>query len=293
MHNSPRSIDPSDNAVSRPSRSVLQVRSQTPTKTSPLDIRGLQTSPPPAFNPGAGPPLLPAFLITGLFVFVVVALILWRNCMERRRRRRMDEVDLLWPGGEHREADDPGPPPTLWEVEVERSAVTSGRGWDWGDIMPASLRPLYAPPKPRGPRWLIPREKDPEPYWKRMMGGAFGEYGLFYRTGSHAAALSQRRISTTAPSSGIAGVTRAMDEDLEEEELPIDRFEVAVFIAYPKPRRKTGGETSNGNGEAAENGDSVENEKKPINDSHDHDPVDEGPSEFSFGTVILPYAEES
>lgn len=86
---------------------------------------------------GSTPPLLPAFLITGVLLAAIVFIIVWRHVVERRTQLRDD--DPTWPldgvvgvgvgnggGGGWK-----GPPPKLWDLKVTSKTEQTM----WGDIM--------------------------------------------------------------------------------------------------------------------------------------------------------------
>jgi len=115
-----------------PSRIVVQERydeKQGATKTSPLHPRGLQTTMPPPV--GDNPPLLPAFLITGLLLSVICIIIAYRHFVERRRRSERYD-DPTWAD---EDLVDPKAAPTLWEAEVDRREITNGGDWGWDKTM--------------------------------------------------------------------------------------------------------------------------------------------------------------
>jgi hypothetical protein len=93
-----------------------------------------QTGPIPA--PVATPPLLPAFLITGLLLAAIVCIIVWRHIIERRNVRRDD--DPTWPveGMISSGGGPKGPKPKLWDLEV----LSESEGGTWGDIMVSNIR---------------------------------------------------------------------------------------------------------------------------------------------------------
>ena len=80
------------------------------------------------------PPLLPAFLITGLLLAAIVSIIVWRHVIERRHVHRRED-DPTWPIDLILDRDGGGPPkgpiPMIWDLEVMNKS-----GWAaWEDIM--------------------------------------------------------------------------------------------------------------------------------------------------------------
>lgn len=75
------------------------------------------------------PPLLPAFLITGLLLVIIVVIIAWRHLVERQRMAQGRADDPTWP-------EDGAVPsqtiPTLWEVAMLQEEATACR---WERVM--------------------------------------------------------------------------------------------------------------------------------------------------------------
>lgn len=97
------------------------------------------TNGPGSFN-GATPPLLPAFLITGVLLAAIVFIVVWRHVIERRNLQRED--DPTWPieglagigGGVGSSASGggpKGPTPKLWDLQV----MSESERAMWRDIM--------------------------------------------------------------------------------------------------------------------------------------------------------------
>ncbi|KAF8490045.1 hypothetical protein JB92DRAFT_3011210 [Gautieria morchelliformis] len=264
-----------------------------------------QTSPIPA--PVATPPLLPAFLITGLLLAVIVCIIVWRHILERRNSQGDD--DPTWPiegiissGG----GGPKGPKPKLWDLKV----LSESEGGTWGDIMPLSATALRATPKPSRPRYLVPSDR-PVTFFTRMFGGE-----------RRPPRPGQPPISVLAPTQALSGVQPPDDHDDEE---PIDRLQVAVLISLPCPRRvrhtpytpekiRESTDTdiqppppensdSKGVEEGSDAGDAASYKgKKPSfetpqshgyeSKAYDEHYDDEGPLEVAFGSVVVPFVEQ-
>jgi len=101
---------------------------------------------------GLAPPLLPAFLITGFFMFIAVSVMTWRHIRWQRR-----EVDRRHEAFLRREAEHNNKRvPKLWEVWVDGGNEKSYQSSDWHTIMPLSaaadtnLKGNVIPPAPPG-----------------------------------------------------------------------------------------------------------------------------------------------
>ncbi|KAF8586632.1 hypothetical protein K439DRAFT_1631520 [Ramaria rubella] len=101
------------------------------TSTSVSSNFAEQTSINPEPFQGATPPLLPAFLITGLLLAAIVFIIVWRHLIERRNAQQED--DPTWPlentSGGH--SSSKGPPPKLWDLKVMSESARA----TWESIM--------------------------------------------------------------------------------------------------------------------------------------------------------------
>jgi len=287
---------------------VPQYALQPATKTSQLDPRGLQTSMPPPV--GDSPPLLPAFLITGLLLSVICAIIAYRHYADRRIfRRPVHAEDPTW--ADEDLAIDPKAAPTLWEAEMDKKGITNGRDWRWDKIKPVSVKPIRNSPKHRRPRYLIPSDR-PVTFWTRMFGpGAFEGYNFFGFTRPRGPISLSRQpgVSLVAPTN--AGAQNLSHENEDETPESIDRLQVAVLIALPRrkrsrrtlkePRQEADGYMGDAEKDGVKSELSVtkpqDGQKAKLEDeakspAHDHYDSDADDFEMSIGTIILPYAGE-
>jgi hypothetical protein len=286
-----------------------------------------QTANGPGSFSGATPPLLPAFLITGVLLAAIVFIIVWRHVIERRHLQRED--DPTWPidgsigGGGGGGGVPKGPPPKLWDLQV----MSESERATWAEMMvncmfngpysqvlkcdaiwqPLSATALRATPKARRPRYLVPSDR-PISFFSRMFGGD-----------RRAPRAPQPPISVLAPTQPRSASGPPEDSDDEE---PINRLEVVVLISLPHPRRvrrpsylsEKSNESTNllsssldkksskGGGDESEAEDTSHKGKKRSLEttiSHGYDPRadygrddEDGMNEVAFGTMVMPYVEE-
>ncbi|KAF8508865.1 hypothetical protein BU17DRAFT_99433 [Hysterangium stoloniferum] len=243
-----------------------------------LTPRGLQTENPNGLPPAA-PPLLPAFLITGILLSAIVCIITWRHFVERRRLLFMDlamgeDVDEMWPGEGTAMTR---VRPEMWEVVVRAgkqeggSDLGGGREWENMMVRHASFSfiqamsefniNLSAPPKPSKPHYLIPSDR-PISFWTRMFGGVGEGHGQFRQPREQERLESYSRSAVELPPSVLISTvaptnTRISEWSREEkEEESIDRVQVVMLVVMPSERRTRGIERK-AEAENAENESSV------------------------------------
>jgi len=224
---------------------LLLQPTSNPNRTFLTPRNGLQ----PANPTPTAPPLLPAFLITGLLLAGIIGIITWRHFVERRRLLLMDmamgeDVDEMWPGdGTAMTRIEP----EMWEVVVsagkQGKGSDSGEGCEWENMMPLCAMPIRAPPKPSKPHYLIPSDR-PITFWTRTFGGAGEGYSQFRRQREQERSEAYSRSAVEPPSSvlmsTVAPTNTRIPECCEEgkEEEPIDRVQVVMLVAMPSEKRK-------------------------------------------------------
>ncbi|GJJ15132.1 hypothetical protein Clacol_009407 [Clathrus columnatus] len=267
----------SEETVHQPNPNPKDIPYFHPSRTSYQNVpRGLQTLGPNGQPPqqDVAPPLLPAFLITGLLLGAIVCIIIWRHFTERRRRalgfgEDGDPVDI-WGGGDA--AEGVLEKPKIWEVLVSMFSEGGGKKSDdsgvdsslrekwkgWESVMPLSATPFFIPTKRLPPRYLVPSDR-PTTFMTRMFGGALEGYRFRYSSASRMGAgaggpLGHPLMSTIAPTNqlgmrlGVSDTRGGYDPEMEpdtdtfskglnSQDEQIEKVQLSFTIAMPSEHR--------------------------------------------------------